>query len=93
VRLLIHQQNTYESNNQNSIFNFKLLQMKKSIFPAITLVIILTSAFTFFQSIDWKIGDNYSVKFDGGDPSGESLNLMRTILQVPNLIVQWMLLQ
>ena len=44
--------------------------MKKSIFPAITLFVFVASAFTFFQSLDWKIGDNYSVKFDGGDPSG-----------------------
>ena len=44
--------------------------MKKLVFPAITLIILIASAFTFFQSIDWKIGDNYSVKFDGGDPSG-----------------------
>jgi polyisoprenoid-binding protein YceI len=44
--------------------------MKKSIFPAITLFVLVVSAFTFFQSLDWKIGDNYSVKFDGGDPSG-----------------------
>ncbi len=44
--------------------------MKKSIFPAITLFVLVTSAFTFFQSLDWKIGDNYSVKFDSKDPSG-----------------------
>ena len=79
MRLLIHQQNTYESNNQNSIFNFKLLQMKKSIFPAITLVILIASAFTFFQSVEWKISDNYSVKFDGGDPSGEFTGLKGSI--------------
>src|SRR5450759_4961386 len=53
--------------------------MIKSIFPAITLVIIIASAFTFFQSVDWKISDNYSVKFDGGDPSGAFTGLKGTI--------------
>ena len=53
--------------------------MKKSIFPVIVLVIILTSAFTFFKSLEWKIGDNYSVKFDGGDPSGEFTGLKGAI--------------
>jgi polyisoprenoid-binding protein YceI len=62
-----------------SLFNFKSIQMKKSIFPVITLVIIIASAFTFFQSIDWKISDKYSVKFDGGDPSGEFTGLKGTI--------------
>ena len=54
--------------------------MKKSIFPAITLVIFIASAFTFSRSIDWKILDKYSVKFDGGDPSGEFTGLKGTIL-------------
>ncbi len=53
--------------------------MKKSIFPAITLVVLIASAFTFFESIDWKIGDSYSVKFDGGDPAGEFTGLKGTI--------------
>jgi polyisoprenoid-binding protein YceI len=53
--------------------------MKKSIFPAFAMVIILTSAFTFFNSLEWKISDNYSVKFDGGDPSGEFTGLKGTI--------------
>jgi polyisoprenoid-binding protein YceI len=45
--------------------------MKKSIIPAAVVIMMLASAFTFFKSIEWKIGDNYSVKFDGGDPAGE----------------------
>jgi polyisoprenoid-binding protein YceI len=53
--------------------------MKKSIFPAIALVIISVSAFTFIQSLDWKISDTYSVKFDGGDPAGEFTGLKGTI--------------
>jgi len=59
--------------------NFKLIHMKKSIFPAIAMVVILVSAFTFIQSLDWKISDKYSVKFDGGDPSGEFTGLKGTI--------------
>lgn len=47
--------------------------------PAITLLILIVSAFTFFQSTDWKISDNYSVKFDGGDPAGAFTGLKGTI--------------
>ncbi len=53
--------------------------MKKSIFPALTFIVLLASAFTLLQSLDWKIGDNYSVKFDGGDPSGVFTGLKGTI--------------
>ncbi len=45
--------------------------MKKIIYPLAAIIILFASAFTFVQSQDWKIADNYSVKFDGGDPSGE----------------------
>jgi len=45
--------------------------MKKLIYPFAAVMLILASAFTFIQSQDWKIADNYSVKFDGGDPEGE----------------------
>jgi polyisoprenoid-binding protein YceI len=45
--------------------------MKKSILPLVAVLTILVSAFTFVASVDWKISDTYSVKFDGGDPSGE----------------------
>jgi polyisoprenoid-binding protein YceI len=53
--------------------------MKKSVFPVITLVILIASSFTFFQSLDWKISDNYSVKFDGGDPAGVFTGLKGSI--------------
>lgn len=53
--------------------------MKKLIFPVIVVIVILGSAFTFFKSLDWKISDNYSVKFDGGDPAGEFKGLKGTI--------------
>ena len=45
--------------------------MKKLIYPFAVLMLISASAFTFIQSQDWKVSDNYSVKFDGGDPQGE----------------------
>lgn len=53
--------------------------MKKSIFPAVAVAIILLSAFAFIKSLDWHINDKYSVKFDGGDPSGEFTGLKGTV--------------
>jgi polyisoprenoid-binding protein YceI len=53
--------------------------MKKSIFLQLAAGIIILSAFTFFQSLEWKISDNYSVKFDGGDPAGVFTGLKGTI--------------
>jgi polyisoprenoid-binding protein YceI len=53
--------------------------MKKLIYPIVAITIIALSAFTTFHSIDWKISDSYSVKFDGGDPSGEFKGLKATI--------------
>ena len=58
--------------------------MKKFIYPFAALAIISASAFTAVKSIDWKIADNYSVKFDGGDPSGEFTGLKGTISFDPN---------
>ena len=45
--------------------------MKKHFYAIAAIVILFASAFTAIQSMDWKISDNYSVKFDGGDPAGE----------------------
>ena len=53
--------------------------MKKYFYLSATILVFLASAFTAFQSMDWKISDNYSVKFDGGDPSGEFKGLKGTI--------------
>jgi len=53
-------------------------------FPALAITIIALSAFTFYQSLDWKISENYSVKFDGGDPAGEFRGLKGTIKFDPN---------
>lgn len=53
--------------------------MKKFIYPFAAIIILFASAFTFVQSQDWKIADNYSVKFDSVDPSGEFSGLKGTL--------------
>lgn len=53
--------------------------MKKQIYLLATVALIIASAFTFIKSQDWKISDGYSIKFDGGDPSGEFSGLKGTI--------------
>ncbi len=53
--------------------------MKKLIYPLAACVLLLTSAFTVVIQQDWKIADNYSIKFNGGDPSGEFEGLKGTI--------------
>jgi polyisoprenoid-binding protein YceI len=53
--------------------------MKKLIYPFAAIALIVASAFTVIKSQDWKIADNYSVKFDGGDPSGEFKGLKGSI--------------
>jgi polyisoprenoid-binding protein YceI len=58
--------------------------MKKFVYPLAAILIIISSAFTFIQSQDWKIADNYSVKFEGGDPSGEFKGLKGVISFDPN---------
>lgn len=58
--------------------------MKKLIYPIAALVLLFASAFTVYKSQDWKIADNYSVKFDGGDPSGQFSGLKGTISFDPN---------
>jgi len=58
--------------------------MKKHFYVIAGVAIIVLSAFTVFQSADWKISDTYSVKFDGGDPAGEFKGLQGTINFDPN---------
>lgn len=53
--------------------------MKKIIYPLAAVIILFASAFTFVQSQDWKIAEIASVKFDGGDPSGEFSGLKGSI--------------
>ncbi len=45
--------------------------MKKLVYPFAAITLIVASAFTVIKSKDWKITDNASVKFNGGDPFGE----------------------
>jgi len=53
--------------------------MKRLFYPVAAIVIMVGSAFTVLKSQDWKIADNYSVKFNGGDPSGEFSGLKGTV--------------
>ena len=52
--------------------------MKKLAYPVVALLVLLSSTFVSAQT-NWKIGENYSVKFDGGDPSGEFRGLKGAI--------------
>jgi polyisoprenoid-binding protein YceI len=58
--------------------------MKRFLLPLTAFLLIVGSAFTAFTAQDWKIVDGYSVKFDGGDPSGEFTGLKGTISFDPN---------
>jgi polyisoprenoid-binding protein YceI len=58
--------------------------MKKLVYPFAAIALVAVSAFTVIKSQDWKIAENYSVKFDGGDPSGEFGGLKGNISFDPN---------
>jgi polyisoprenoid-binding protein YceI len=66
------------------IIYFKNAIMKKLIYPFAATILFVGSAFTGFKSQEWKITDSYSVKFDGGDPSGQFGGLKGTISFDPN---------
>jgi polyisoprenoid-binding protein YceI len=53
--------------------------MKKLIYPVTALMLIIASAFTVVNTQNWKIGEDYSIKFNGGDPSGEFKGLKGNI--------------
>jgi polyisoprenoid-binding protein YceI len=53
--------------------------MKKQNYLLASILLIFASAFAFVQSQDWKIAEGYSIKFDGGDPSGEFTGLKGAI--------------
>jgi len=57
----------------------KEIIMKKFIYPAMAALLIVGSAFTFIKSQDWKISDDYSIKFTSEDPSGIFQGLKGTI--------------
>jgi len=58
--------------------------MKRLILPIAAVLLTVGSAFTVLNTQEWKIADNYSVKFDGGDPSGQFSGLKGTINFDPN---------
>jgi polyisoprenoid-binding protein YceI len=53
--------------------------MKRQYYFAVASIIMIASAFTAFQSSEYKIAEDYSVKFDGGDPAGEFKGLQGII--------------
>lgn len=53
--------------------------MKKIIYSIISFLIITTSAFTFIQSQNWKVAEDYSIKFSGNNASGIFKGLKGTI--------------
>ena len=58
--------------------------MKKLVFPLAAGILFIASAFTVKFAQDWKIAESYSVKFSGGDPSGEFKGLKGTVKFDPN---------
>ncbi len=58
--------------------------MKKAIYPFAAVILVIASAFTVISSQEWIIASNASVKFNGGDPSGEFSGLKGTINFDPN---------
>jgi len=53
--------------------------MKKHFYAFAAILVFVASAFTVYQATEWKISEGYSIKFDGGDPSGEFKGLKGTI--------------
>lgn len=53
--------------------------MKKHLFLPVAMILMIVSVQAFAQAQLWKIADGYSIKFDGGDPSGEFTGLKGTI--------------
>ncbi len=53
--------------------------MKRSIYLIAAVIIMFASAFTVIKSQNWNVAEGYSIKFDGGDPSGEFSGLKGTI--------------
>jgi polyisoprenoid-binding protein YceI len=66
------------------INSHKKMYMKKLILPIAAILLTIGSAFTVLNTQEWKIAENYSVKFDGGDPSGQFGGLKGTVNFDPN---------
>jgi len=54
--------------------------MKRLMYPIAALVVIAGSAFTTVKFQDWKIGEDYSIKFTSEDPSGVFKGLKGTVV-------------
>lgn len=57
--------------------------MKKFFYPVAAILLIASSAFTIVSLQEWKIAPGYSIKFDGGDPSGQFSDLKGTLIFDP----------
>ena len=53
--------------------------MKRLVYPIAALALMTASAFTFIASQDWKINDDYTIKFTSHDPSGTFGGLKGTV--------------
>ena len=53
--------------------------MKKMLYPLAAVLVMGASAFTIMKSQDWKITEDYSVKFTSADPSGVFRGLKGTV--------------
>ncbi len=53
--------------------------MQKLFFPFATVAILISSAFSLAGFQDWKISDDYSIKFSSEDPSGIFRGLKGTV--------------
>ncbi len=60
-------------------FFIKPLRMKKYLYPVSAIVLLVASAFTVVKFQNWKISDDYSIKFTSKDPSGVFRGLKGTI--------------
>ncbi len=58
--------------------------MKNHFYSLAAILVFVASSFTVYLATDWKISEGYSIKFDGGDPSGEFKGLKGTISFDPN---------
>jgi polyisoprenoid-binding protein YceI len=53
--------------------------MKKLVYPIAAVAIMIASAFTAIKFQDWKISEDYSIKFTSDDPSGIFRGLKGTV--------------
>lgn len=53
--------------------------MKKLIYPVSSIVLLIACSFTVIKFQNWKISDDYSIKFTSSDPSGVFRGLKGTV--------------